>query len=316
MRDDAADAARGVAARDHPRDELLQRLALPALDEQPVREAFLQAEDGFKLAALHRQQPREQRAEEALGRGDLCGKSRANGSVRRLGQGVPERGKVGLRFRELPADGRSARQGAERGFVIARTAPRNEQRLDARRIDANRAQVLDGEDVVGLVQQVRRKTARLLQDGGQGLGVRSARTQRLVERRLRLWRVDGARGLHERCKVRILRAESERVDAAEPLQQAHAAAREVLRTAAGKEERQLQDKLTAAAHRKIRAAPLVKDGRLPALREAAAHHRDDGRLVMEALADGPELVGVALMKRIVFGDDANDMHGEGSFRKN
>ena len=36
---------------------------------------------------------------------------------------------------------------------------------------------------------------------------------------------------------------------------------------------------------------------------------------MKALADGPELVGVALMKRIVFGDDANDMHGEGSFRK-
>ena len=239
MRDDAADAARGVAARDHPRDELLQRLALPALDEQPVRKAFLQAEDGFKLAALHRQQPREQRAEEALGRGNLCGKSRANGSVRRLGQGVPERGKVGLRFRELPADGRSARQGAERGFVIARTAPRNEQRLDARRIDANRAQVLDGEDVVGLVQQVRRKTARLLQDGGQSLSVRSARAQRLVERRLRLWRVDGARGLHERREVRTLRAESERVDAAEPLQQAHAAAREVLRTAAGEEEGQL-----------------------------------------------------------------------------
>ena len=36
---------------------------------------------------------------------------------------------------------------------------------------------------------------------------------------------------------------------------------------------------------------------------------------MKALADGLELVGVALMKRIVFGDDANDMHGEGSFLK-
>ena len=134
-----------------------------------------------------------------------------------------------------------------------------------------------------------------------------------MERRLRLRCVDDAGGLHERCKVRTLRAESERVDAAEPLQQAHAAAREVLRTAAGKEEGQLQDKLTAAAHRQIRAPPLVEDGRLPALREAAAHHRDDGRLVMEAGADGLELVGVALMKRIVFGDDANDMHRKCSF---
>ena len=131
---------------------------------------------------------------------------------------------------------------------------------------------------------------------------------------LRLWCVDGAGCCHERREFGAFRAKGKRLDTAEPLQQPHAPAREVLGAAAGEEEVQFEDELAAAAHSEVRALPLVKDCRLAALRETAAHDHDDGRFIVEAgadgLADSAELIGVALMEGIVFGDDANDMHKE------
>ena len=129
---------------------------------------------------------------------------------------------------------------------------------------------------------------------------------------LRLWCVDGAGCCHERREFGAFRAKGKRLDTAEPLQQTHAAAREVLGTAAGEEEGQFEDELAAAAHGEGRTLPLVQDRCFAALCEAAAHDRDDGRFIVEAgadgLADDTELIGVALMEGIVFGDDANDMH--------
>ena len=45
--------------------------------------------------------------------------------------------------------------------MVARAAPRDKQRLDARCIALQCAQVFDGEDVVGLPQKIRRKAALL-----------------------------------------------------------------------------------------------------------------------------------------------------------
>ena len=124
--------------------------------------------------------------------------------------------------------------------------------------------------------------------------------QRGLEQRI----IHAGRGFFERLNSFRLGSECQSIDAAKPRETLHAACRKVLGAAAGEGVGEFEHQIGPAVHGPFRPRPLVRNRRQAALREAAAHE-DDNRGVGMKLPDFRQLVGMAVVKRIVLGDQTN-----------
>ncbi|MCI6231934.1 MAG: hypothetical protein MR630_04925 [Selenomonas sp.] len=128
--------------------------------------------------------------------------------------------------------------------------------------------------------------------------------QSVLERNI----IHAGSGFLERFDAFRLGPECQRLDAAERREALHAARREVLGAAAGEGVGELEHEISPALHGPSRPRPLVRNGRQPALRKAAAHHNDN-RSLRIPLAKFRQLVRMAVVKRIVFGDQTDGSRG-------
>ena len=87
-----------------------------------------------------------------------------------------------------------------------------------------------------------------------------------------------------------------------------APASEKLRAVHRVDGRQLQHEIHSVMKRCPCPAPFVRDGRFSALDEMRAHDRDE-QIASALLARLMDMMDVSVVKRIVFNDDAADVHG-------
>ena len=117
----------------------------------------------------------------------------------------------------------------------------------------------------------------------------------------------GAAQAGQQCEVVVFRAEGKMRHHAQRIQQRHAAEGEILRRPHGKERGQLQHQVCAAAQRRLRARPFVQTGGFAALHERARHRADEKICVCQLLCTR-KLVRMTVMKRVVFANDAANLH--------
>ena len=126
--------------------------------------------------------------------------------------------------------------------------------------------------------------------------------------RLNICRVSGCRCPLQLLQVAAFGTEGN-VGAAEPRQQRHAAIGKVLGTAAGEQQRQLEDKVAAGRRSDSESGPLplIHDGYGTALSNGAAHDDDDPG-IGTGLAQLADLIGMAVVEGIVFSYYADQTH--------
>ena len=107
-------------------------------------------------------------------------------------------------------------------------------------------------------------------------------------------------------QVKKFTAEGKLIEA-QRIQQRHAAEGEILRRPHGKERGQLQHQVCASAQRRLRARPFVQTGGFAALHERARHRADEKICVCQLLCTR-KLVRMTVMKRVVFANDAANLH--------
>ena len=113
----------------------------------------------------------------------------------------------------------------------------------------------------------------------------------------------------------MLCAEGQVGDAAERVQQRRRPAREPLRRGQAGRERRLQHKVGAARTRRLGAGVFLQHGQVAALDKIAAHRAHDGGFRAQRAAGLRDMVRVARVERVVFGDDAADGHRRCSFKR-
>ena len=102
-------------------------------------------------------------------------------------------------------------------------------------------------------------------------------------------------------------AKGQSSDDAQALQQLNAAGRKVLCAANREYSRQFQHQIHAGHHGGPGALPFVKNRDFPALRDMTAHDGDHG-IGAAAFSGLRRVIGMSIVKRIVFGDNASCMH--------
>ena len=265
-------------------------------------EAFVHAGDGAERVAVHWEQAGEQGAEEVVVAWDVDG-CMEQGVVAGCGHDILEVWRGWQKVESL-TDGGCAGVNFVKGIVVVGCAcARDEERRDVRRITCEGAEVFDGEDVVRRAQERFVEVCARCEFGAERGGVGCAAIDVVVECGLERIIVHACGGSLERGEVARLRAEREHVDA-ERCEALHAALREVFGAAAGEGVGELEHEIGAVFDSDRRARPFVEDGGFTALREAAAH-RDGNRGIGIGFADLCELVVMAVVERIVFGDDAD-----------
>ncbi|EEX78306.1 hypothetical protein SELSPUOL_00286 [Selenomonas sputigena ATCC 35185] len=103
-------------------------------------------------------------------------------------------------------------------------------------------------------------------------------------------------------------AEGETVNDTQAREQRYASVCEILCAAHGKGRRQFEHEVDAAQNGVAGTLPFIENRRAAALCETAAHQCDDAGFGIFRTY-GFNLVNVPVMKRIVFCDDADDIHG-------
>ena len=170
-----------------------------------------------------------------------------------------------------------------------------------------RLAVLHRQNIIRLPHHFRR-SAQLRQrpaaGSGKGDAPRQLPTQRLRKRR----GPQAGRRLPQGVPVRRLRAEAQFVNDAQRIQQPDAARGKPLRGGERRRHRQLQDEVRPAGHRRLGPHRLWQKRRLAPLDEIAAHQADDDRVAPQPLPDEAKLLGVPIVKRVIFTDDGSYFH--------
>ena len=112
----------------------------------------------------------------------------------------------------------------------------------------------------------------------------------------------------------MLRAEGQVGHAAKRIQQRDRASREPLRRGQAGRERRFQHKVGPAAHRGFGARVFLHHRKVAALHEIAAHRADDCAIPAQNAPRLGNMVRVARVEGVVFGDDAADGHGQFSLK--
>ena len=207
----------------------------------------------------------------------------------------------------LTDGGGACNAGMEMYVAMLRRSPTNADRDDLRCENMQGTQILDGEDVVRRTQHLFGEYRICRQCARECSCVRVTLVHMLAQASLNGLCINSCRRIDEWREFCCLHAKGKVTDNAEAGEERNASARKVLCTAAGKDEGELEYEIRATLHSMTRARPFIEDGRRTALGEAAAHSDDDicGGIFPTY---GFHLKAVAIVKRIVFGDDANNSH--------
>ena len=122
------------------------------------------------------------------------------------------------------------------------------------------------------------------------------------------------RGIHGGCEgfegsgIAAFASEGEGADAAQCLQQGHAAGGKYLRRRHGPGQGQFQNQIRSAGQRHLRPAALGQQGGLSPLGEMTAH--DHGNVGGSRRPGGGNVGGMSGVEGVVFGDDPGNVHGK------
>ena len=292
MRRRPGNARARVASRLDARNGFLQRAALPrGPRQQPVQSlaCVRQREAALPQPIKHGHIQRQAR---------LCGKQRQAGGRNRPGDVLPRR--------QRPANRRSRTKARQRPIVIIPDA------ADGERLHggvSQTAHILHCQGQIGGVEGLRGHAKIFRHRLAPGADVAHARLQAAAYfpgKRLRLVFAQFCKRLQQRHIVRFT-AERKRV-ATQTRQHAYAAAGEKIRRAYRKQRRQFKHRVRAAQKRHTRARPLGKHRRLAALGEVS--RQADNHAVATCRAPRRlQVIEMAVVKGIVFGDHAGNGHG-------
>ena len=128
---------------------------------------------------------------------------------------------------------------------------------------------------------------------------------RFYRRRKRRRVNDGCSG-NDCRRVAALAAEAQHVCNSRVVQKRRTAARKALRTGAGPRLRQLQNKVGTARKRHAGAHRFGQQGRFAPLGKVTPENHDAVRRTRRAR--GGNVVGVSVVKRVIFGDNTGNFH--------
>ena len=309
MHEQPRDAAPRIPPRRHRADQPLERPRLPRLFHQPVLEPLAHAADGGERSSVEEEETGEEGTEQEGLAGEAVGKG-CHQSCKAIlwhymlqsNLRLPLRGS--RRFQRRPYRRRTGKASMNIRIMVICSHALYKYGFHFWCKLSHRSQILHPENIIRRSQHLGGDSRPLCDLAAHRDGIRRAILNPLMHRGLERIIIHARRGFFQRFDMFRLGPERQRIDAAEPCEALHAACRKVLSAAAGEGVGELEHQIRPAAHGPLRPRPLVRDGCQPALRKAAAH-ADDNRGIRAELPDFRQLVNMAVVERIVLGDQAN-----------